>query len=157
MADCFLKLDQVSGESHDQEFDGYIQVDSWQWGVAQNASLAAAISDARGAPTVHSLSFVHAIDSASTGLLSRCVKNTVISKGDLAMRRAGGKAQKYLTIKLEKVRVLSVDIIHDAQHETPSERVVLAFDRFDLEYVPQSALGANKSGPSTFSWQRIAS
>ena len=156
MADCFLKLDQVTGESHDQEFDGYIQVSSWQWGVGWLTALHSANASIHsGAVEVRTLGFEHTIDNSSAGLISRCVKNTLIPKGDLVMRRAGGKAQKYLTIKLEKIRVLSVDLVHDQQREMPTERVVLTFDRIELEYTQQSSLGANKSGASTFQWQRM--
>lgn len=155
MADCFLKLDQVTGESHDQEFDGYIQVSSWQWGVSQRAALQGSIGGKSGVGEVQMLTFSHSLDSASAGLMSRCVKNTVIPKGDLVMRRAGGKAQRYLIIKLEKVRVLAVELVHDKEHEMPSERVVLNFDRVEMEYTPQSAAGSDKSGASSFQWLRV--
>lgn len=156
MADCFIKIEQINGESHDQDFENYIQVDSWQWGVSQR-SVALSTGGAgkpAGVAQINNLSFVHQADSASAGLLTRCTKNTLIPTASLVMRRAGGKAQQYLTINFEKVRILSVDIVHDDRHVIPAVQVVLNFDRVIFEYARQSEKGADKSGRSTFDWVR---
>ncbi len=156
MADCFIKIEQVNGESHDLDFENYIQVDSWQWGVAQRVvQSAGSAGKLAGAAQINNLSFVHQADSASAGLLTRCTKNTLIPTASLVMRRAGGKAQQYLTINFEKVRILSVDIVHDERHVIPAVQVVLNFDRVIFEYARQSEKGADKSGRSTFDWVRI--
>jgi type VI secretion system secreted protein Hcp len=153
VADCFIKIEQVNGEAQDQDFKGYIQVESWQWGVAQQTVRAAA--DPAGAARVNNLTFVHQADAASAGLLTRCVRNALIPTASLVMRRAGGTAQKYLTINLSKVRILSVDLVHDERHVIPAVQVVLNFDRVVFEYAPQSEKGADKSGRSSFDWTRM--
>ncbi len=156
MADCFIKLEQVNGEAQDQDFKGYIQVESWQWGVAQRSVFSAGTSvKTAGVAQVNNLTFVHQADSAAAGLMTRCVRNTPVPTATLIMRRAGGSAQKYLTINLEKVRIMSVDLVHDDLNVIPSVQVVLSFDRAILEYAPQSEKGADKSGRSTFDWRRI--
>jgi type VI secretion system secreted protein Hcp len=157
VADCFIKIEQVKGEAQDQEFKDYIQVDSWHWGVAVNRSQAQGeAGKMAGRAQVNNLTFVHQADTACAGLLTRCVKNALIPTATLVMRRAGGSAQKYLTINLEKVRINSVELVHDAQHVIPAVQVVLNFDRVIFEYTPQSEKGADKSGRSSFDWLRLS-
>lgn len=154
VADCFIKIEQINGEAQDQDYADFIQVDSWQWGANWRSAIQGSHGGQSGVGQLNSLTFVHAIDSASPGLFARCVKNAVIPTAKLIMRRAGGTAQKYLTLDFEKVRIVSVEVEHDARHVIPSERVVLNFDRVKYEYTPQSQLGSDKSGRSTFEWIR---
>ncbi len=155
MADCFLKLDSVAGESDDADFKDHIQLESWAWGIAQHAS-AGWDRAAPGKATVAELVFTHRVDNASPALFAHCAKNQVIPTGTLVMRRAGGTAQKYLFIRLRRVRVVNVQLLHDASHVVPQERVTLAYQQVDYEYVPQSVAGADRSGKALFSFQTQA-
>lgn len=152
MADCFIKLDQVQGESGDADFKDHIQVESWGWSITQHVA-AGWDRATTGRPSVADLVFTHRVDSASPALFARCARNDVIPNANLVMRRAGGSAQKYLFIKLRNVRVINVQLQHDAVNVVPQERVTLAYQQVDYEYVPQSAVGADRSGKSIFSFQ----
>lgn len=155
MADCFIKLEQVAGESGDADFKDHIQVESWGWGISQHVS-AGWDRAAAGKATVADLVFTHRVDNASPALFALCARNHVIPNGTLVMRRAGGTAQKYLYLRLRNVRVLNVQLLHDAANVVPQERVTLAYQQIDYEYVPQSAVGADRSGKSLFSFQTYA-
>lgn len=152
MADCFIKLDEVAGESGDADFKDHLQVESWGWGIAQHVS-AGWERQAKGVAAVSELIFTHRVDSASPALFALCARNYVIPSATLVMRRAGGAAQKYLYVRLKKVRVINVQLLHDAANLVPQERVTLAYQQVDYEYVPQSAVGADRSGKSVFSYQ----
>jgi type VI secretion system secreted protein Hcp len=150
MADCFIKLKDVVGESGDAEFKDAIAVESWGWGITQHAS-AGWDRKSTGRAQAADLVFTHQVDFASPGLLQRCARNQVIDTAELTMRRAGGKAQKYLFIKMKQVRVLSCTLIHDAMHVVPQERVALAYREIEIEYAPQSDAGQDRSGKASFS------
>lgn len=152
MADCFIKLDEVTGESGDQEFKDHILVTSWAWGVAQQAS-AGWDRASTGRPQVSDLVFTHKVDYAGPALFTRCARNQIIPNAVLVMRRAGGTAQKYLFIRMKQVRIVSCALLHDAANPIPQERVALAFQQVDFEYAPQSALGTDRSGKAVFSFQ----
>lgn len=148
--DCFIKIDGISGEAEDAEHAGCIEVGGWSWGVAAqpgSAQLKTAYADVRA------LTFEHSIDRASAALLAACVSNKLLRNAELVMRRAGGKAQRYLRIELKNVKVTSVDLNHGADALIPSERVTLSFEAISFDYTPQSATGADRSGPSSFRWQ----
>lgn len=148
--DCFIKIDGISGEAEDAEHAGFVEVSGWSWGVAAqpgSAQLKTAYADVRA------LAFVHSVDRASAALLSACVSNKLLRSAELVMRRAGGKAQRYLRIELKNVKVTCVDLTHGADVLVPSERVTLSFESINFDYTPQSTTGADRSGPSSFRWQ----
>jgi len=149
--DCFIKIDQVPGEAEDEDHKGEIQVSAWNWGMNANLS--------EGTPTgradVHMLEFFHMVDSASAGLMQRCVENKVVPTATLTMRRAGehdaaGKPLHYLCITLSSVRIAEVKLLHDAQNVIPLERVRLAFEKVSFDYTAQSAKGSAGSGKKGF-------
>ena len=150
MADCFIKLDGVNGESSDQEFRDHIQVESWGWSIRQNVEANWDRAQKHRAE-VSNLVFSHQVDLASPALWARCARNEVLPTASLVMRRAGGSAQKYLFVKLKNVRVLGVSVNHDATNVIPLERVELACEHVEYEYAPQSARGGDRAGRSTFS------
>jgi type VI secretion system secreted protein Hcp len=150
VADCFIKLDGINGESSDLEFKDHIQVESWGWSIRQHVDANWDRASTRRAE-VSNLVFSHQVDLASPALWSRCARNDVLPSASLVMRRAGGTAQKYLFVKLKNVRVLGVSMNHDASNVIPLERVELACEHVEYEYAPQSARGSDRSGRSTFS------
>lgn len=153
MADCFIQLDQVSGESADHDFKDYIQVESWHWGIEARHTSAWANSPASGKADLTTLTFTHVVDSASPAIFARCATNRPIPNAKLVMRRAGGVAQVYLRIELKTVRIVKASLVHDAQNVLPLESVVLGFQQASYTYVPQSSTGGNRTGEIAFDWR----
>ena len=154
LGDCFLKLDQIPGETQDREFPGAIDVAGWSWGVNWSANRAA-IKGPRhgGAADVRAFEFTHELDTASAALLTRCVRGDPIREAVLTMRRAGGtKAQAYLQITFKGVQLMSVSLLHDAENLIPLERVAFAFETVSFDYKMQSQQGGDRTGRHNFSW-----
>lgn len=150
--DCFILIDQVPGEAHDKDFAGAIDVSGWNWGASMRMDLSSA-KGAKGAADVQMFEFLHSIDSASAGLLTRCVRNVVVPKAVLTMRRAGGlKAQAYLEVTFKNVRIARVSQVFGAGSLIPTEHVTIAFEGVSFDYTPQSSEGSDKSGKHNFSW-----
>jgi type VI secretion system secreted protein Hcp len=153
MSDCFIKLDQIPGEAtdSDQELAGAIEVTSWQWGADWSGELRS--KGAKGGPgDVRHFRFSHKVDSATPGLMSRCLGGQIVPKAVLTMRRAGGKAQKYLRVQFDKVRIVKIDLVHAAADQLPDEQVTIAFKEVIVRYMPQGGEGADKGGPMVFNW-----
>jgi type VI secretion system secreted protein Hcp len=151
-SDCFISLDQVPGEASDADFTGAIEVVGWTWGASQRGDQVMG-SGARAAADVRHFRFEHQVDSASAGLLSRCVTNLVIPNATLTQRRAGGTAaQRFLEIKFKQVRIVEVSLTMSEENVIPRETVAFAFESVTLDYTPQSKAGIAQSGRHSFNW-----
>ncbi|NML16550.1 Hcp family type VI secretion system effector [Azohydromonas caseinilytica] len=151
-SDMFLHVQakragKIKGESTTAGHEGDIEVLAWDWGVSASAALGA-LGTAERRAYRHLVLRKH-IDASSTGLLSALVSNDEVREAVLTLRKAGGEALDYFTMKLGNARVVAVDIEVDAQGLT-LERVTLAFTRIDIEYQPQAASGQG-SGTCVFS------
>lgn len=152
MSDCFLKFDKIDGEVSDGDASlvGAIRLVAWNWGAFQYAGDGRA--KAKGsAGEIKQFSFSYVLDAAAVNFMQHCVVNKVVPKALLTMRRAGGKAQTYLTIAFTEVRFVSVDFVHDPTNDIPLVRVTFSFLTVEARYSEQSATGANKTGAQTFS------
>jgi type VI protein secretion system component Hcp len=150
-SDCFISMDQIPGEAQDKDFIGAIEVTSWNWGVSSRGDVS--MNMRRGVADVRHFTFVHALDSASAGLLSRCATAILVPKATLTQRRAGGKtAQRFLEIKFTQLRIVDVSLALTAANDVVGESVTFSFETVSFDYTPQSSAGADKSGRHNFSW-----
>jgi type VI secretion system secreted protein Hcp len=151
VGDCLILFDQVPGESSDGDFPGAIGVTEWKWGVGWRGDLSSG-GRPNGVAEVRHFGFTHRLDTASCGLIHRCVFAGLVPKATLVMRRSGGTAQKFLEMKFKNVRIVDVTQTFDGQ-SLPLEQVLFSFDHVDIDYVPQSKLGGDRSGRHSFAWQ----
>lgn len=151
MADCFMQMDQISGESADAEYKDAIMVTGWRWGVNWRAEFAATGKSA-GKGDVQHFSFSHLIDTASPALMARCVAGKEIPTATLSVRRAGGSAQLFAKIKFEKVRLVNVDVALGNGNDLPEETVTFSFQRVTYEYAAQAGRGGQRGGWVPFNW-----
>jgi type VI secretion system secreted protein Hcp len=150
--DCFLSLDQVPGEAHDAEFAGAIEVLGWTWGASSRGDQPVG-SGARAAADVRHFTFEHHVDSATSGLWSRCTTHVLIPNATLTQRRAGGSAaQRFLEIKFKQVRIVEVSLAMAGANLIPREVVSFSFETVTMDYTPQSRSGSAQSGRHSFTW-----
>lgn len=150
-ADAFLFLQtkragRVKGESTAPGHEDDIVVSTWTWGVA--ASSAIGSTQATGRRAYKNLTITKAIDAASTPLLSVLSTNDEVKEARLSLRKAGEGQQDYFTIKLEKARVIAVDLEGDPNGGT-LERVTLSFNKVSVEYRLQQG-GGGRGAATTF-------
>lgn len=139
----------INGESQDDKHKNEIDVLSWSWGMQGKPSLGGGA--ASGKATVRELRVTKRVDKASTALMWALRKNEEIKEAKLTVRKAGKTPLEYLTITIEKGRVMSIDI--DAGDTSNSaalfERVTFTFNRISIQYTPQGADGSAQ-GATTF-------
>ncbi|BFG76064.1 type VI secretion system tube protein Hcp [Paraburkholderia terrae] len=142
MADIFIKIDGINGESQDATHLDEIEVLSWHWNVAQQSSMHSGSGGGAAKATVSDLHFTHTIDRASPNLASYCFQGKHIPKVLLTMRKAGGVPLEYLRLTMYDVIVSYVG--SGAGGGLALEHVALSCARMKKEYVVQSATGGSR-------------
>src|ERR1044071_481756 len=144
--DTFLKLASVKGESQVKGFEDQIQILAWSWGMSQTGTTHHGSGGGAGKVNVQDLSFTHYVDSATPGLILACCKGTHYDEATLTMRKAGGEALPYMTLKLKDIIVTSVSGGGSGGEDQQTENVTLNFASFEVSYQPQDNKGAKKGG-----------
>ena len=149
LGDMFLKVDGIKGDSQDTTHTNEIDVVNWSWGMRSNTSMGGA--GASGKSTVNELKITKRVDNASTALMSVMRNNGNIKKVVLTVRKAGGNPLEYFMITLQNARITSIDVESGTTGEESDlvERLSFAFNRINIEYVPQGADGQPR-GSTTF-------
>jgi type VI secretion system secreted protein Hcp len=143
--DMFLKLDGIKGESKDSKHKDEIHIESFSWGMDQQATGGVGGGSGAGKVHVHDISVTKFVDRSSPTLMLCCCGGSHIKDGLITVRKAGEKPVEYLKIKLMDVFISSVQ---EAGHgaELLTENVTITFARFHVEYLEQDERGAGKPG-----------
>lgn len=145
-ADIFFKIGDIKGESADDKHKDEIDVLSWQWGVSNAGTMGVGGGGGSGKANFSDLTFMHSVDKASPNLMMKCATGEHIKDATLVQRKAGGKQEEYLIIKLADVIISSVSDSGADGGGNPTESVSLNFTKMELEYKPQKADGSLDSG-----------
>jgi type VI secretion system secreted protein Hcp len=135
----FLKLEGVDGEATATAHKGWIEIQSWSWGVSQMGSGGASGGWAFDRPTGH-VTLIKRIDKASPLLFKRCSDGTVLSLATIELAHLGG-GPTYLKYELKEVLVSSIahgDVDGDG---LPDETITLDFTGTKLTYTQLDASG----------------
>ncbi len=142
MADIFIKIDGIAGESQDATHADEIEALHWGWAVTQASSMHSGSGGGAAKATVDDLSFTHEIDRASPNLAAYAFRGQHIQKAVLTMRKAGGVPHEFLRITLSDVIVTHVEPV--AGGGTALEHVRLSFARMKQEYIVQNRVGGSQ-------------
>lgn len=105
IADYFLKIDGIQGESQDDKHKNEIEVHSFSWGSANQGTFSMGGGGGAGKTTLKDLVVLKHVDKASPKVLEACTTGKHIPSVILACRKAGGTQQEYLKITLSDVLV----------------------------------------------------
>lgn len=89
MADMFVKIDGISGESQDEFHRGELEVTGWHWKMEQQSAMMSGAGGGVGKATINDLEFLHHIDRASPNLMRYCLTGRHIPQVVLTTRKAG--------------------------------------------------------------------
>jgi type VI secretion system secreted protein Hcp len=138
VADYFLKIDGISGESTDAKHKGEIELVSFSWGVSQPGSERGSVGGAARAK-FQDFQFVMRVNKASPQLFLACVGGKHIKEASLSVRRAVKKQLEYLKIKFSEVFVTSFQ--QAGGDDVPEEMVAFDFEKIAIDYTPHSPQG----------------
>jgi type VI secretion system secreted protein Hcp len=139
--DYFLKIDGIAGESQDAKHKGEIELVSFSWGEAQQASAA---GSGGGAGKVHmqDLHVVMRVNRASPQLLLACASGQHLKSAVLTARTSGAQQQDFLVYTFKDLLVSSYATAGAAEQPGPLDQVSFSFGQIVVEYHPQKADGS---------------
>ena len=140
MANYFLKIDGIAGESSDAKHKGEIELVSFQWGLTQSGTQAGGGGGGAGKVQFQDFHFTQQTQKSSPALMLACASGQHIKGAVLTGRRTGKVQLEFLTIKFTDVLVSSFQEAAGGD-EVPIEEVGLDYARIQVTYRPQDASG----------------
>ena len=139
----YVKYDGIDGEVTAANYEKWIEIDSFSWGVSNPTS----VGSTGGGGGAGKVSFqdihIETQTNASTPkLLTQAAEGTAISFVEVDFIK-GEAPSPYLKIVLNDVLVSSYQFggAEGANNTTPSESISLNFQKVDIEYSPQNTDG----------------
>ncbi|HKP55169.1 MAG TPA: type VI secretion system tube protein Hcp [Polyangiales bacterium] len=152
MADIFLKIDDIKGESVVDGHKDEIDVLSWSWGMTQSGSSHVAGGSGTSKVSVRDITIVKRVDRSSPNLIKLCCNGKHFTIAALTVRKAGGdKPLEYFKMKLHNGLISSLTTGEVDQDGSMIETIGLNFAAFELEYDPQTKTGTG-SGKVPAKW-----
>ena len=141
MADTFLKLDDVKGESLDSAHENEIEVHDWKWGLLNNASFELSAKDAVKKTTLKHITIEKRYDVGSVTLTNFCALGKRIPEGRLTCRKNaaneyfGGRNKiNYVEITFRNIKVETIDWPGKLESGEIAETITLSFTQFLMTY-----------------------
>ena len=147
MAEMFLKLTDINGESLDEGIPIFhkdeIEISQWSWELKNAASFELNQKQSTNV-AVQNVVITKACDAATPTLMKYCVLGKHIPNAKVTCRKNDGftahgnkvKKLEYLTIWLKDAMVQSVNYTGLGTEEL-AEVVTLSFAEFEIQYKPQ--------------------
>jgi len=143
LADIFLNLDGIKGESQDEKFKDQIDLLSYTQSFRNNGSVTGGGGGA-GRVTCGAVTVLKNIDRASPHLIEFVATGKHIPTGVLSFRSASGKDTNapYYKVTLTDILVSGIDQTDNPDPGKIVEKVTLSATKFKFEYRPQNADGS---------------
>lgn len=140
--DYFLKIDGIEGESQDHKNKNQIDIESWSWGETNSGSHATGGGGGAGKVTMQDFHFVMKINKASPKLMLACATGQHIKDATLTCRKAGGKQESFLVIKMSDLLVSSYQTGGSGHSDiVPTDQISLNYSKIEFEYKEQKPDG----------------
>jgi len=141
-----LKLEggdvKFAGESKHVKHKDQIQLLAWSWGLSQSGSFGNGSGGGAGKANVQDISFTKYVDKSTTSFIKALVTGAHMDTVTLAVSKAGGKQEDYLTIKLTSAMITSYSTGGSGGEDMLTENISISFAKFDIEYFAQNDKGA---------------
>lgn len=151
--DAFLKIDDIPGESTDDQHKDWIEILSFSWGEAQPASATA--SSAGGASHQRAdfadFSIVKTLDKASPKIALACAGGAVAKQVTLELCRSGGDKLKYMEYKLANAIISSVSVGGGGGGEV-TEALTFNYGKIEWTYTQQKRSDGSGGGNVAAGW-----
>lgn len=156
MADIYLKIDGITGESTDSEHKDWVEILSFNHGMTQRASATAA--SAGGGTTARcehqDFSVTKMIDKSSPKLYESCSSGKHLKDVTVEMfRAAGDKRVKYMEIKMEEVVISHVS--PGGGQDFPTEAVSFNYGAITWTYTQQKRADGSGAGNMKGGWSLV--
>jgi len=141
MADMFLWLKDIEGESLDADHENEIEIMQWGWKMNNPAPLKLSQQNQSSKVVVDNIEIQKTYDKASVTLVKYLTTGQHISDAIISCRKnAGDWKVEYLRIQLKDVMIKAIDWKGGDRDVSP-ETVTLNFAEFDITYSLQESDG----------------
>ncbi len=146
---CYLKADPLKGESTDDAHQGWIEVESWNFGVSQPVSGPSGTGGRAAARAdFQSFNISKMVDKSSVDLNMHCASGEHIAKLELEVCQETGEKVNYWKFEFENVMVQSVSVSGGGSARA-NENVSFVYDKVSFTYtaVNNDGSAGEKAGP----------
>ncbi len=137
--DMFLHLEGVKGESRAKGYEGWIEVESFSWGVTNHVDLES--GGGAGKASFSELSMGKRLDIASPELFLRVAQGKHFPTAELVLRSTGESPEPFFRITLSQVFVTGSQVEASVDEDRPTESVSLVYGEIEWEYTPRNPDG----------------
>ena len=142
MANLFLKLTDVDGESQDDTHSGEIEIQSWSWGESQSGTMSTGGGGGAGKVQMQDFHFVMKVNKATPKLLLACATGEHIKSAILTCRKAGKEQQEFLKYTFSDLLVSSYQTGGASNGSViPNDQISLNYAKIEVEYKEQKPDG----------------
>jgi type VI secretion system secreted protein Hcp len=151
-SNIFLQVDGVPGESTDDKHKAWIELLSFSTGVTQSGAVTSgkvgAGGGAAGKVDVAPFTVVKLVDSTSPKLFVSACNGKHIPKVVIEVATAGENKMVFLKYTLNDVIVSAIRTsAAGGSGDRPTEEVVFAYSKIEMEYTPQDAKSGKAGAP----------
>ena len=142
VADYFLKIDGIDGESADAKHSKEIQLESWSWGETNAGSFSYGGGGGAGKVAMQDFHFVMKVNKSSPKLMLACATGEHIKKGILTCRKAGKEQQEFLKVSFFDLLISSYQTGGSGGSDViPMDQISFNFTKIEIEYKEQKIDG----------------
>jgi len=154
--DAFLKIEGIDGESTDDKYTGWIQVDSFSWGETNAHTVSSATTGAgAGKVDMQDLHVTKVSDKSSPTLFFDCAAGNHYPTATLICREAGGNQIEFLKYEFQPPLFVSSFQMSGSQGmDKPTESLTLSYGTIKITYQPQASADGSAQGPIQNGWDR---
>jgi type VI secretion system Hcp family effector len=153
---AFMKIGNAEGESRQQPYINWIEIQSWEWEVEAETSWTKGGGASVGKPSPGKMNWEHYWDKSSATLLGYICTGSAFDKIELQMCKSIGKDKPapFFTVKMTDAFITKVN--QSATEEgNVLQKVEMVFKTIEIEYFQQGAVpgspGALKQA-TAFKW-----
>ena len=139
LAETFLRLDGIEGESTDEKHKNEIAILSFTQSWINSTTISGGAG--KGRVQCGAITLMKNIDKSSPVLVKKTIEGKHVPSGQITFRTEGGQATEYYTIKLNEILITEVTQMDSADPARIIEKIVLNARKFEYEYKPQDATG----------------
>ena len=133
---AYLQIPGIAGQSTDSKHPGWIEIQSFQWGVGRGTTMGSATGRAgAGRSSVGEIQITKTVDSASPKLFQAAATGKHFQTAVIEQAGSGGRS---MTITLQDVFVSSVQNAGAGGGDIPTESITLQFARSSTQYANSS-------------------
>lgn len=142
VADYFLKIQDIEGESKDEKHQNELQISSWSWGATNSGSNPIGGGAGSGKVNMQDFHFVIQYGKHSPKVMEAVATGKHIKEATLTCRKAGGQQEEFLVWKFTDLIISSYQTGGSDKSEVlPMDQCSFGFAKIEQEYKEQGPDG----------------